>query len=127
MELGINKVVKDGNGNAIIYTALIAACVANFLPTVADGYYFYKQREWKQQLEEKKITIDQYWIYDAAGYYTITAGWYFSLLLLMVALGKSDYSTKSKILLALIGGGFVVGVLAKNIQKDKESEAKQSN
>ena len=37
MELGINKVIKEGNGNTIIYTALIAAAIANTLPTPFDG------------------------------------------------------------------------------------------
>jgi len=40
MDLGINKVINDGNGNTIIYTALIAAMLANAVPTVADGIYF---------------------------------------------------------------------------------------
>ena len=37
MDLGIGKVVGEGNGNAIIYTALLAAMVANALPTPADA------------------------------------------------------------------------------------------
>ena len=40
MELGLGQVVKDGNGNALLYTALIAAIAANSLPTPFDGIYF---------------------------------------------------------------------------------------
>ena len=42
MDLGIGKVVNDGNGNAIIYTALLAGMIANALPTPADSIYFYR-------------------------------------------------------------------------------------
>jgi hypothetical protein len=38
----------------------------------------------------------------------------------MLALNKNSFSTNSKILLGLLGGGLVVAVGMKNIQKDKE-------
>ena len=37
MDLGIKKVVDEGNGNTLIYTALIAAAIANTLPTPFDA------------------------------------------------------------------------------------------
>ena len=40
MDLGINKVINDGNGNTLLYTALIAAAIANTLPTPFDSIYF---------------------------------------------------------------------------------------
>jgi hypothetical protein len=46
MDLGIKKIIDEGNGNALIYTALIAAMVANFTPTIADGLYFRLQQQW---------------------------------------------------------------------------------
>ena len=95
MDLGINKVVSDGNGNALIYTALIAAAVANAIPTVADGFYFSLQQKWKQELEEGKITAEQYWKRDIFHYYTITSGYYGVVLLTMVALNKNRFSTNS--------------------------------
>jgi hypothetical protein len=120
MNLGINKVVKEGNGNALIYTALLAAMAANAIPTVADGFYFSLQQKWKQELQEGKITPEQYWKRDILHYYTITAGYYGIVLLTMLALNKNSFSTNSKILLGLLGGGLVVAVGMKNIQKDKE-------
>jgi len=120
MDLGINKVVKEGNGNTLIYTALIAAMAANAIPTVADGFYFSLQQKWKQELQEDKITPEQYWKRDILHYYTITAGYYGVVLLTMLALNKNSFSTNSKILLGLLGGGLVVAVGMKNIQKDKE-------
>jgi hypothetical protein len=120
MDLGIGKVIKEGNGNTIIYTALIAAMVANAIPTVADGFYFSLQQKWKQELQEGKITPEQYWGRDILNYYTITAGYYGVVLLTMLALNKNSFSTNSKILLGLLGGGLVIGVGIKNIQKDKQ-------
>jgi hypothetical protein len=119
MDLGIGKVIKEGNGNTIIYTALIAAMLANCIPTVADGWYFSLQQKWKQQLNEGEITPEQFWRRDVINYYTITAGYYGVVLLTMLALNKNSFSSNSKLLLALIGGGVVVGVASKNIEKDK--------
>jgi len=120
MELGINKVIKEGNGNTIIYTALIAAMLANAIPTVADGLYFSLQQKWKQQLNEGKITPEQYWSRDVFHYYTITAGYYGIVLATMLAFNKNSFTQNSRLLLGLVGGGIVVGVAMKNIQKDKE-------
>lgn len=122
MDLGIDKVVKDGNGNALIYTALIAAMVANFTPTIADGFYFNLQQKWKKELNEGEITPEIYWRNNILHYYTITAGYYGVVLLTMLALNKNSFSTNSKILLGLLGGGVVVAVGMKNVQKDKELE-----
>ena len=120
MNLGIDKVISEGNGNTLIYTALIAAIVANAVPTVADGFYFSLQQKWKQELQEGKITPEQYWQRDILHYYTITAGYYGVVLLTMLALNKNSFSSNSKILLGLLGGGLVIGVGMKNIQKDKQ-------
>jgi H+/Cl- antiporter ClcA len=122
MDLGIKKVINDGNGNTLIYTALLAAMVANFTPTIADGIYFSLQQKWKQELQEKKINPEAYWRNNIAGYYGITAGYYGIVLLTMLALKKNDFSTNSKIILLLLGGGFVVSVAKRNIEKDKEIE-----
>jgi hypothetical protein len=127
MDLGIGKVIKEGNGNTIIYTALIAAMVANAIPTVADGFYFSLQQKWKQELQEGKITPEQYWGRDILNYYTITAGYYGVVLLTMLALNKNSFSTNSKILLGLLGGGLVIGVGMKNIQKDKQLAELKNN
>jgi len=120
MDLGIGKVINNGDGNAIIYTALIASILANCTPTVADGFYFWLQQKWKQDLEDGKITAEQYWTYDILNYYTITAGYYVLIFLVMLALNKNSFSSNAKILLLLVSGGVILGVAFKNIQKDKE-------
>ena len=52
---GFEDVIKSGNGNTLILTALIAAAIANALPTPADGLYFSMQQRIKEQLEKGEI------------------------------------------------------------------------
>ena len=130
MDLGIKKAIDNGDGNTIIYTALLAACVANFLPTVADSAYFYFQDKWTKEKEDGTMSPEKFWALDAGGYYFFTAFYYAIVLTTMVAMGKTSYSTKAKVLLSLVGGGAVVGVVFKNIQTDKklaEDKAKLSS
>lgn len=122
MNTGIEKVIKDGDGNAIIYTALIASAIANCLPTPADGWYFYRQQQLKQQLEEGKISVEKYWYHDVGGYYLYTAAWYAGILLIISAIG-GNYKTNARVLIGLTGAGVVAGVMFKNIQKDKEIQS----
>ena len=115
---GFGEVIKSGNGNTLILTALIAAAVANDLPTPADGLYFNMQQKIKEQLNKGEITPKEYWTKDILHYYTFTAGWYILLILLILAVG-GKYQTNSKILIVLISGGFIFGVWKKNIEKDE--------
>jgi hypothetical protein len=119
METGVTSVIKDGKGNAIIYTALIAAALANAVPTPFDAIYFNRQRVLKERLENGEISIKRYWYQDIGEYYLWTALWYGSLLAVVAAIGGS-FKTNARVLLAFSGAGLVVGVLLKNIQKDKE-------
>ena len=120
MDLGIKRAIDNGDGNTIIYTALLAACVANFLPTLADSAYFLYQDKWTKEKEDGTISPEMFWALDAGGYYFFTAFYYAIVLTTMIAMGKTSYSTKAKILLSLVGGGAVVGVILKNIQTDKK-------
>ena len=115
---GFEDVIKSGNGNTLILTALIAAAIANALPTPADGLYFSMQQRIKEQLEKGEITPKEYWTKDILHYYTFTAGWYVLLILFILALG-GKYQTNAKILIVLISGGFVFGIWKKNIEKDE--------
>ena len=126
MEIGIEKVVKEGNGNAIIITALVAAAIANALPTPADSLYFDMQQKIKQQFEEGTITPEQYWRKDIVNYYTYTAGWYLALVLIVLAFGGS-FKNNARILIVLVSGGLVYGVYKKNVQKDIDLMKLKSN
>jgi len=116
---GIGKAIKDGNGNALIMTAIFAAAIANALPTPADARYFAAQQRWKEQLEDGKITPKQYWVKDILNYYTFTAGWYVLVGVVLLAVGNGDYNRTAKIAILLVAGGLVVGVAQKNISKDE--------
>ena len=122
MNTGIEKVIKDGDGNAIIYTALIAAAAANLIPTPADSIYFMRQQKLKEQLEKGEISVEHYWYHDIGGYYLYTATYYGLIIATIAAIGGS-YKTNARILLGLAGAGLVVGVMFRNIQKDKEIQA----
>ena len=121
MNTGIDKAIKDGNGNTIVYTAVISAAIANFLPTPADAIYFMRQQKLKEKLEKGEISVEHYWYHDIGGYYLYTAAWYAGIFTVLLAI-NSDYKTNARLLLGLAGAGLVVGVMFKNIQKDKELE-----
>jgi hypothetical protein len=122
MDLGINKVVSEGNGNTLIYTALIAAAIANTLPTPFDGIYFRRVNKLQRDYDEKKITAENLEWHVAGEYYLWTSLWYVALFGGIYSFG-GKYKDNAKILLAVAASGFVIGAVAKNIQVDKEIEA----
>jgi hypothetical protein len=126
MDLGINKVVAEGNGNTLIYTALIAAAVANTLPTPFDGIYFRRVNTLQREYDEKKITAEKLEWHVAGEYYLWTSLWYVALFGGIYSFG-GKYKDNAKVLLALAGSGFVIGAVAKNIKVNKEIEAKKQN
>jgi len=126
MDLGINKVVAEGNGNTLIYTALIAAAVANTLPTPFDGIYFRRVNTLQREYDEKKITAENLEWHVAGEYYLWTSLWYVALFAGIYSFG-GKYKDNAKVLLALAGSGFVIGAVAKNIKVNKEIEAKKQN
>jgi len=121
MDLGINKVIKNGNGNTIIYTALLAGALANTLPTPFDGIYFSRINKLKEKYDNKEISAEKMEWQIAGEYYLWTSLWYLTLFAGVYAVGGT-YKNNARVLLALVGGGIVVGAVNKNIQKDKELE-----
>lgn len=125
MDLGIDKAVADGNGNTLIYTALIAAAVANTLPTPFDGIYFRRVNTLQRDYDDKKITAEKLEWHIAGEYYLWTSLWYVALFTGIYAFG-GKYKTNAKILLALAAGGLVIGSVQKNIKINKEIEARKA-
>lgn len=115
----IKSALGNGDGNALIYTAILSAMIANVVPTPADAIYFWRQGVDREKLDKGEITPTQYWTRDVVGYYTYTALWY-GLVLTIVASMGGTYQTKAKILLGTLGAGIVVGVVANNIKKDEK-------
>ena len=118
MELGIGKVVKDGNGNALIYTALLAGMLANAIPTPADAIYFYRVNKLERQFDAGEISAEQVEWHVAGEYYLWTALWYGALFLGIYSL-QGEYKNNAKLLLGLTAVGLAVGVVQKNIEVDK--------
>ena len=119
MDLGLKKIVDEGNGNTLLYTALIAAAVANTLPTPFDSIYFRRVNKLQRDYDEDKISPESLEWHIAGEYYLWTSLWYASLFTGIYAFG-GKYKTNAKILLALVAGGLVIGAVQKNIQVDKE-------
>jgi hypothetical protein len=125
MDLGIKKVVDEGNGNTLIYTALIAAAIANTLPTPFDSIYFRRVNSLQRDYDENKITPEKLEWHIAGEYYLWTSLWYATLFTGVYAFG-GKYKTNAKILLAVVAGGLVLGAVNKNIEVDKELKKKQN-
>lgn len=119
MDLGINKVVSEGNGNTILYTALIAAAIANTLPTPFDGIYFRRVNELNRRYQAGEISAENKEWHIAGEYYLWTSLWYGALFTGIYAFG-GKYNTNARILLALAAGGLVIGAVQKNIELDKK-------
>jgi hypothetical protein len=125
MNLGISKVINEGNGNTILYTALIAAMVANTIPTPFDSVYFRRVNKLQRDYDEKKISAEKLEWHVAGEYYLWTSLWYATLFTGIYAFG-GKYKTNARILLAVAAGGLVLGAVNKNIEIDKEIEKRKS-
>lgn len=117
--LGINKVVSEGNGNTILYTALIAAGLANMIPTPFDGIYFRRVNTLEREFDDGKISAESLEYHVAGEYYLWTALWYGALFTGIYAFG-GKYKNNARLLLGLVGGGLVLGAIQKNIEVNKE-------
>jgi len=126
MDLGIGKVVGEGNGNAIIYTALLAAMVANALPTPADAIYFARVNKLERAFDAGQISAEEVEWKVAGEYYLWTALWYGLLFTGIYSFG-GKYKTNARIVLALAAGGLIVGVVQKNIEVDKGIEERKKS
>lgn len=124
MDLGIEKVVKDGNGNTLLYTALLAAAAANMIPTPFDSIYFRRMNKLQRDYDEDKISPEALEWHVAGEYYLWTALWYGALFTGIYAFG-GKYKTNAKILLGVVAGGLVIGAVNKNIQINKQLKAQK--
>ena len=119
----ISEAIKSGHGNGVLYAGLIGLALSDAIPTPADALYFYRQQRLREEFEKKEIPAKRYWIEETLGYYGYNVAWWL-LLFGVVASVKGDFSKKSKVAIAMVAAGAVVGVVAKNIQKDVELQKK---
>ncbi len=103
----------------LIYAAILGAAIGDALPTVADAIYFNQQQQLKEKLAKGEITPAQYWHKEALYYYT-TNSLYWLIVGAVIYNVKGGYHAKLKAGLFIIGGSAVIGVIAKNIQKDEK-------
>jgi hypothetical protein len=121
MKLGIDKVVKEGNGNTLIFTALLAGALANSLPTPFDAIYFRRINRLEREYNDGKISAEKLEYHRAGEYYLWTSLWYVTLFSVVYAVGGT-YKNNVKILVALASGGIVLGAVNQNIKINKEIE-----
>jgi hypothetical protein len=123
VDLGIKKVVDEGNGNTLIYTALIAAAIANTLPTPFDSIYFRRVNKLQRDYDEDKITAEKLEWHIAGEYYLWTSLWYVTLFTGVYAFG-GKYKNNARILITLAAGGLVLGAVNKNIEVNNQIKNK---
>lgn len=119
----IGEAIKSGHGKGVLYAGLIGLALSDAIPTPADALYFYRQQKLREEFEKKQITPKKFWIEETLGYYGYNVAWWL-LLFGVVASVKGDFNTKAKWAVGLVAGGAVIGVVGKNIQKDKELQKK---
>ena len=125
MDLGIKKVVENGNGNTILYTALLAAAIANTLPTPFDSIYFRRVNKLQRDYDEDKISPEKLEWHIAGEYYLWTSLWYVALFTGRYSFG-GKYKNNAKIILTLAAGGLVLGAVNKNIEINKEIKKREN-
>jgi len=121
MTSGINRVIKNGDGNTLLLVAIASAAIANSLPTPMDSIYFYRVSELKRQYEAGNISAEKFEWHTMGEYYCWTTLWYLGIGGILLAT-NNDYKNNIKILFTLVAAGLVVGVVQKNIEKDKAAE-----
>jgi hypothetical protein len=124
MDLGIKKVISNGNGNTLIYTALLAAAIANTLPTPFDSIYFRRVNKLQRDFDADKISAEKLEWQVTGEYYLWTSLWYVTLFSGIYAV-RGKYKDNMTILLTLAAGGLVIGAVNKNIEVDKAIKNKK--
>lgn len=127
MDLGIRKAIDSGNGNAVLFAALLGGILFNTLPTPADSIYFSRVNKLEREFDEGSISAEKL-EYHVTGEYYLWTGlvWYGGLFTVLYAMG-SEYNTNAKILLAVVAGGLVIGTMQKNIELDKSIQKRKED
>jgi hypothetical protein len=124
MDLGISKVISSGNGNALLYTALIAGALANTIPTPFDSIYFRRINKLERDFDAGQISAEKLEWHVGLEYYAWTSLWYVALFTGIYAIG-GQYKNNARLLLGLVAGGLVLGSINKNIEVDKEIQKRK--
>lgn len=115
----IGGALKSEHAIGILYVAILAAALGELIPDPADAVYFSLDRKWRAQMEKEEIMPEQYWKRKSVAYFTLDFVWWMLILLIAVSIG-GNIKTKALVVGGIVGGGALIGIIAKNIQKDKE-------
>jgi len=107
-----------------IYLIIIGLALSDILPTISDAAFFNRQKTLRDEWKKGNITPSQYWRSEAVAYYLYNFIYWIIIGVIVVVFGKTA-KTKAYILGALVGGGAVIAVIAKNIKQDNADLAQQ--
>jgi uncharacterized membrane protein YkvI len=99
--------------------------IANSLPTPMDSVYFRRVNTLERKFDAGEISAEQLEWRVASGYYLYTSLWYLALFGGIYAFG-GKYKNNARIILALTAGGLVLGAIQKNIEIDKQIQARKA-
>lgn len=114
----IKSAVDAKHGNAVLYGALIGLVLSDLIPTPADAVYFSIEKKLRDKWKRGELTPRQYWVRETLAYYSLNPLWW-AIIAGITMNVKGDTNTKLKVGMALLGSTAVVGVILKNISKDK--------
>lgn len=117
----LTKAFTGDAGIGALYVGLTAATIADLLPHPMDAVYFHLQKVNRDKFISGEITPAQYWRRNVIAYYGCDALWW-GFLLSVAILTKGELKDKLMVVGSLIGGGAVIGVIAKNIKKDIDEQ-----
>jgi len=115
----MSKLSNSDNATAGLYTLFIGMALGNLIPSPSDAIYMMYQTKLRDKWKRGLITPAQYWKKNALGYYMIPCTWWILLGLIVINV-KGTSQKKAKIALALIGSSAVVGLVLRQISKDKK-------
>lgn len=118
--------MSNGGSTGALYIALLSAAAGSLIPSPADAFIFWRQREDKEEWVKGEISSKQYWGRQLLWYYTASPLWFGALFAGVYFFGKT---TKQKLMIAtaVVGGGAIIGVVAHNIEKDERLIARTKN
>jgi len=120
----IKGVAGSSHAKGAIYAMLAGMVLGNALPSPSDAWYFHLQTKLRDKWKRGEISAEKYWKLNAFYYYAIPMLYWLLVGSIIVSI-KGDAQKKIKLTAVLIGGGVVVGVILKQMQKDKTQLSKE--
>lgn len=120
----ISGVIHSKYENAALYTLFIGMAAGNALPSPTDALYMKLQTNLRDKWKRGELTAEKYWKLNVFYYYAVPFLWWAFLALIVINV-RTTSQNKAKIALALLGSSVVLGVVLRQIQKDKNELQKE--